>query len=53
MRLLLVGAHVDYEVVTSWASVPQVYPNQAGPAQTFMLADRWVGYGAHAGVLFW
>jgi len=45
LRLLLVGAHVGYEVVTTWAS--------PDPAHTLVLADRWVGYGVHAGVVFW
>ena len=46
LRFLLVGAHVGYEVVTRWLSAA---PFSSG---TVAIADRWIGYGVHAGVVF-
>ncbi len=46
LRFLLVGAHVGYEVVTRWVSTA---PFSEG---TVAIADRWIGYGVHAGVVF-
>jgi hypothetical protein len=70
LKLVLVGVHVGYDVVTVWESLPSgdmVNPPAPNCVQTvtgcvpqtpvstgpFALADRWVSYGVHAGVLFW
>ena len=46
---LVVGAHVGYDVITVWQSFAMYDP----ALPTAALADRWVGSGVHAGVLFW
>jgi hypothetical protein len=66
LRHLLVGVQVGYDVVTVWhpgsgqgsssSGCPmnafgQCAPTSAGASSA--LADRWLSYGLHAGVLFW
>ena len=66
LRRLLVGVQVGYDVVTVWhpGSEPSTpspgcamnafgvcAPTSAGGSSP--LADRWLSYGLHAGVLFW
>jgi len=53
LRRILVGAHVGYEVVTAFEPV-QTQPLFGTPmSHTEAYAEKWVGYGVHAGVLFW
>ncbi len=47
---LVLGAHLGYNVVTTWQSLSSEVQGIPGTAS---FADRWVGYGLHAGVLFW
>ena len=46
LRVLLIGAHVGYEVVTRWVSLAPISP------ESVAVADEWIGYGVHAGVVF-
>ena len=46
LRVLLIGAHVGYEVVTRWVSLAPL------SSESVAVADKWIGYGVHAGVVF-
>jgi hypothetical protein len=61
LKFLIVGAQVGYDVVTVWHPWSD-QPNPVGtgsggimmmPGGSTALADKWVSYGLHAGVLFW
>ncbi len=44
----VVGTHLGYDVVTTWQSL-----GTGASSKTLAVPDSWVGYGIHAGVLFW
>jgi hypothetical protein len=53
LRRILVGAHVGYEVVTTFQPVQTQPLFGTSTSQTEAYAEKWVGYGVHAGVVFW
>ncbi len=54
LQRILVGAHVGYEVVTTWQpAMTTPLPGGTPMAYTVAYAEKWIGYGVHAGVLFW
>ncbi len=56
-KLLTVGAHLGYDVVTQWipgAACPAPSPSflcEPNPGRT--AGDGWLAYGVQAGVIFW